>query len=284
MDDLEKLEQLYQLPTAADYAMGAAKLVIYVGWLALLWAYFNRMTKGLDDHHEMYVAGNAAMAWRRGGLVVGQALGMTGLMAIDDVWWMDLLWMFVGGAAITLILLGFRSALKLIIGESLSASIVRAAFYSMGGWIIAAGLTGNAPSLGTGIASALTFTVLGLAVLAGVYVFNSMLPMFRVHRLVRQNNVAAGVFVAGFIVGLGIVLHNAIAGDFVGWGSAFAGFIATFVVAVGAFYVLGWMVDRWIFTHDTLRGILAKEQLIPATMLAVFQVVIAFGITSLPIW
>jgi uncharacterized membrane protein YjfL (UPF0719 family) len=111
-----------------------------------------------------------------------------------------------------------------------------------------------------------------------------MLPMFRVHRLVRQGNVSAAVFVAGFVVGLGIVLHNAIAGDFVGWGSAFAGFLVTFVVAVGAFYVLGFLVDRFIFTHDTFKGILEKNQLIPAITLAVFQVVIALGITSLPIW
>ena len=115
-----------------------------------------------------------------------------------------------------LILHGFHINDELIRDQNVGTGVVVGASYIATGLVIYGALSGV---LG-GVMSAVAFWVLGQAalVLAGV-VYNAITP-YDVHAEIERDNVAAGVGFAGALVGIGIIVFHASAGDFMSWAMA----------------------------------------------------------------
>lgn len=277
----------------ADYGVAAVKIGVFGLLLALLWWLVNRATR-FDDHEELFVKRNGSYMIQRCGLLFGQGLAMWPLMGATDDLTAGLSWLIGGGLWVILLLGLLWPVLDRLVGKGRttdpqdpierSTSIVRAGFFVASGLVIGAGLSGTAPSLGLGIISTVVFTVLGLAVLCLAYLVNGRMPQFdRLSGHVAQGNVAAGIIASGFTVALGLVLNKAIAGDFIGWGGSLIGFAVTAVAAVIGFYLVSWLLDRFIITSATLREVVRQDQRLAAAVTATMLVTVAVAVAALPV-
>lgn len=276
-----------------EYGLAAGKIAVFGVLVTLLWSLVNWVTR-FDDHEQLFVRRNRSYLVQRCGLLVGQGLAMWPLMGSTGRPWFDFAWL-VGGGLWALLLLGLLwPVLNLVIGQGSmtdpddrterSLSIVRAAFFVASGLVIAAGLSGDAPSLLAGIVSTVVFTMLGLLALYGAYHLNGLMPQFdRLSRRVAEGNVAAAIIAAGFTVALGLVLNKAIAGDFAGWFSSLIGFAVTAVVAMVGFYLVSWLMDRFIITSATLAQVVREDQRLAATATATMLVTVAAAVAALPV-
>lgn len=282
-----RIGKSYELPSISDFGFAGLELLIFAAFIIIGWSLINKITS-FDDHEVLFVQRNAAYAAQRAGLVLGQAIAMTALVGSHSSnRWQDIGWLCGGGAWTIAVLLCLRLVLSKLVSfdpqaqhGTLSVGVVRAAFYIAGGLIISAGLGGYAPSVAEGLASTVVFTLLGLLVLAGAYLISDRVPPFRLSSRVRSGNMAAALIAGGFTVALGLVLRNAIIGDFTGWASGLIGFAVTAVVAVAAFYLLCLAVDRWIITNATLAEVVEGEHLLAAGIVAISLIAIALGVGS----
>ncbi|MGH3712095.1 MAG: DUF350 domain-containing protein [Micromonosporaceae bacterium] len=277
----------------ADYGLAILKIAIFGAQLALLWWIVNRATH-FDDHSELFVRQNLSYAIQRCGLLFGQGIAMWPLLGSTGRTGFDLAWL-VGGGLWAMLLLGLLwPVLNRLVGHGdmtdpqdrteRSTSVVRAAFFVASGLVISAGLSGEAPSITQGVISTVVFTALGLVVLYLAYLVNGRVPMFdRFSRHVADGNVAAAIIAAGFTLGLGLVLHKAIAGDFTTWGVSLAGFAITALVATAGFYLISWLMDTLIITSATLKQVVREDQRLAATVTATMLVTVAAAVTALPL-
>lgn len=126
-----------------------------------------------------------------------------------------------------LILHGFSIRDEIVHDQNVGTGAVVCASYIATGLVIYGAVAGV---LG-GVVTTLAFWALGQAalVLAGL-VYNWITP-YSIHAEIERDNVAAGVGFAGALVGIGIVVQHAAAGDFISWAISLQDF--AFEVLVG---------------------------------------------------
>lgn len=112
-----------------------------------------------------------------------------------------------------LILHGFRVRDELIDDQNAGTGVVVAASYIATGLVIFGAVSGE---IG-GIVTTVVFWALGqiALVLAGL-VYEWITP-YSIHDEIEKDNVAAGVAFAGALVGIGVIVFHASAGDFISW-------------------------------------------------------------------
>ncbi len=112
-----------------------------------------------------------------------------------------------------LILHGFKIRDELIDDQNAGTGVVIAATYIATGLVIFGAVSGE---IG-GIVTTVIFWALGQAalILAGL-VYEWITP-YSIHDEIEKDNVAAGVAFAGALVGIGIIVFHASAGDFISW-------------------------------------------------------------------
>ncbi len=112
-----------------------------------------------------------------------------------------------------LILHGFKIRDELIRDQNAGTGVVVAASYIATGLVIFGAVSGE---IG-GIVTTVAFWALGQValVLAGL-VYEWITP-YSIHDEIEQDNVAAGVAFAGALVGIGVIVFHASAGNFISW-------------------------------------------------------------------
>ena len=112
-----------------------------------------------------------------------------------------------------LILHGFKIRDELIDDQNAGTGVVIAASYIATGLVIFGAVSGE---IG-GIVTTVAFWALGQAalVLAGL-VYEWITP-YSIHDEIEKDNVAAGVAFAGALVGIGVIVFHASAGNFISW-------------------------------------------------------------------
>ena len=112
-----------------------------------------------------------------------------------------------------LILHGFKIRDEVIDDQNAGTGVVVAASYIATGLVIFGAVSGE---IG-GIVTTVIFWALGQAalVLAGL-VYEWITP-YSIHDEIEKDNVAAGVAFAGALVGIGVIVFHASAGDFISW-------------------------------------------------------------------
>ncbi|MEV4759578.1 DUF350 domain-containing protein [Micromonospora sp. NPDC049559] len=276
----------------SGFAIGLVEIVVFVGYLAGFWKLLNVITSGFDDHEEIFVHGNWAYLVQRLGITAGQATGMLSSMGLHEPnRWSDVGLLALSGAWVALLLLAVHPVIDRIVGGEvrrpddarayeLSAGLVKAAFYVAFGFVVNGSLSGSAPDWPTALAATAVFTLLGGALLVGCYFLVDLVNPFPMRAGVREGRLACALEAAGSLVALGLVMRNAIAGDFVGWGPALAGFAATAVAGLAVLYATRWLVDRLVLTHSTMRQVHEADQVPAAALLAAFLPLAALPVTA----
>ena len=275
-----------------SFGIGLVEVAVFIGFLAGLWTLLNVLTRSFDDHDEIIVRENWAYLVQRLGITAAQAIGMLSAIGLSSPnRWSDVLWLLIVGAWVSVLLLAVRPAVDKAVGrlvqrpdearaENLAVSIVKAAFYVAFGLVVNGSLTGSAPNWPTAIAAITVFTVLGGALLVGAYVLIDLINPFAVRDGVRNGRLASSLEAAGVLLALGLIMRNAIAGDFVGWGPALLGFAVTAVVSMVVVYVTRWIFDKLVLTRSTIRQVHEANQVTAAALLAVSLPLVALPVTA----
>lgn len=284
------------LPTLGDTGNWLAKGAIALAILWIGWWLVNRLTTDFDDHQEMVDSDNRAFMVIRLGMLAGTFIAVKALATTPTSTRDDYLWLVCGSfGVIVVFLFVLRPALdKLLYGEvrtfnelrdhDLNHAIVQAAFYIADGLIIAGALTGSAPSPATGAAATAVFTLLGLATLLVTYLLAGKLYNLR-HTVKHFSNTAgtsAAVILGSIVVGLGLLLNTAIAGDFSGWASGIVGFL---IYAVGGFVILVVILpilDKLFLGTVTITGIIKQGKWVAASVMAGVILLVALLLSAIP--
>jgi len=275
-----------------SFGIGLVEVVVFVGFLAALWKLLNVLTRSFDDHNEIFVRGNWAYLVQRLGITVAQAIGMLSSIGINTPnRWSDVGWLAVAGAWVFLLLLAVYPVIDRAVGrqvhrpddaraDDLAVSMVKAAFYVAFGFVVNGSLSGSAPSWPTALAATLAFTMLGGALLIGCYVLVDLATPFPVRQGIREGRVTSSFEAAGILVALGLIMRNAIAGDFVGWTPALVGFAVTAAAGLLVLYATRWLFDKIVLTQSTIREVHESNQVTAAALLAAFLPLTALPVTA----
>ncbi|GAA2515265.1 DUF350 domain-containing protein [Pilimelia columellifera] len=278
--------------TLASFGIGLLKVLVFLGFLVALWKILNLVTRSFDDHAEIFERGNWGYLIQRLGITAAQAAGMVPLLGVvDRHHWSDLGWLAVGGSWVALLLLVAHPVIDRTVAlaarkveaareDDIALSMVKATFYLAFGFVVNGSMTGSAPNWGTAAASVVVFTILGAVLLVGGYLLLDAVSRISLRKGVAQGRLAPSFEAAGVLIALGLIIRNAIAGDFTSWGAALSGFAFTAVAALVVVWATRWVFDAVMLTGSTIREVHESNHVIAAAMLAAFLPLVALPVTA----
>ena len=277
------------VPTWGDYGFAAIKAVLFVVLLVALWELINVLTR-FDDEKELFDRRNLPYTVVRVSIVLAQAVATLPLLGVTGGGWGDVGALLGWGAAVLVVMLGLNAVVDALVRHpgglsaldrtSTAAAVVKGGMYLAAGLVVHGALSGTAPSFGEALAATVVFAVLGL--LALVVAFRLLALVLPLRRQAADGSVslAGSIVTAGVLVGLGLVLRSAIAGDFAGWGSGLLGFAVTFVAGFVGLVVVVLLVDLVIIRSRRLRQIVDADEVLPAVVMCAMVVAVALGAST----
>jgi uncharacterized membrane protein YjfL (UPF0719 family) len=183
-----------------------------------------------DDDAQISQNDNLAVALRRFGIFVGLCIAMQALITNVSTY-RDIVFFCVYGLMVVAIFFVAHFINDLIIVPRVSNNeLVKEGSVPTGmieaGAFIATGILVNGAFSGDegGILSAAVFFFLGQIVMIAAIFVHEKIYRFDVVRCVKDNNLSAGIAVAGLLIAYSIILRASIAGNFTGWGQSLAAF------------------------------------------------------------
>ena len=241
----------------------AAVVLLLLARFVLQWFFGNSLRVLLTDHD------NPAVGLATAGYLFGVIWTVTVLLSIPGRGlWEDILDVLLyGGLGIILLtvvsLLTCRFFLGLHVrdqleGRNVSAAVVVAGVYVATSLTYSGALSGE----GGGFWILLLFFVLGqLALLLMTYVFRWLTGYDDVQEI-AAGNIAAGLALSGLLMGMGIIVGSAAAGDFTTLGKSIGGFILS-LLAFLIFYPVRQVIVQGLILGGglSLRAILLDREI-----------------------
>ena len=155
-----------------------------------------------------------------------------------------------------LILHGFKIRDELIRDQNAGTGVVIAASYIATGLVIFGAVSGE---IG-GIVTTVAFWALGQAalVLAGL-VYEWITP-YSIHDEIEKDNVAAGVAFAGALVGIGVIVFHASAGNFISWTVNLQDFAIEVVAGLILLPIVRFIADVILLPGQKLTNEIANQE------------------------
>lgn len=156
----------------------------------------------------------------------------------------------------SLILHGFKIRDELIEDQNTGTGVVVAATYIATGLVIFGAVSGE---IG-GIMTTVIFWALGQAalILAGL-VYEWITP-YSIHDEIEKDNVAAGVAFAGALVGIGVIVFHASAGDFISWAINLQDFAIEIVAGLVLLPIVRFIADVILLPGQKLTDEIANQE------------------------
>ncbi len=256
-------------------------------------------TRDFDD--DVHIDnGNTAVGLRRAGLYLGIAIALSGAMdGPSNGFFADLIQLAVDGLIITGFMFSSRfindflmlgnvnndeECVRVFVDKNggkttgnTAVGTVEAGMYIATGFILHGAVSGGGGNFFQGIGSAVLFFVLGQFALLVLGFFYELVTPFNVRNEIKNNNIAAGIGLAGILTALGIVLMASISGPFTGWASDLAGFGIYSVYAIFMLLVFRTVIDRLLLPTTTI-AVEIKEDRNIAAMIVVESAINALAI------
>jgi uncharacterized membrane protein YjfL (UPF0719 family) len=233
--------------------------------LALLW--FAKQLWGVvlrrDMNAELTTHDNPAVAVTLSGYFLGVLIALGGVAASPDAGGnADLInFALFGLAGVAVLFLsvfaaplvgGIKLGRDIVENHNIPASVVLAATFVATGFIFSGAVRGEGSGALAWIAL-LLFQVLGQVVLAIMaHVFEFITPYDLHDEIVERKNLAAAAGYAGALVAMGIIIQNAVLGDFVALATDWAAELRTFLIWCAPLLLL-WPV-RAVVVNGVLLG------------------------------
>ena len=276
--------------------MGFVGILPYIVAVFLLWMTYkfihDRLTHYNDD--DQIKANNEAAGLNRGGAYLGVGIAASGSLIGNDLNYLEgIMWFIVDGLAAiavftaasfaidAVLLRRIRNATHIEAGNKAVATVEAAAMISLG-VITCASFSGGGQEPLPGLGSAVLFSVLGVALLAGTYLLFGFLYNLRhkcdVEREIESGNTAMAKEVSGFLLAMSVTLWFSISGDFTGWIND----IASFFIAAAASLTsvsLAWFLSGRLLssTPSIIGGVHQRNDTAASLKLAAM---VAFGLIA----
>jgi len=219
-------------------------------------------------NEELFVRDNVSAAVALVGFYLGVLLSLTGLVsgnqssALDDL-------LYRGAAVIVFMLLGAFISERLILRRcdcfqeicdhrNLGAGFAEGGVHVANGLLLSSVLSGDSGSWPVAVICWIT-GMLVLSLAAWVY---PLIARFDVYREIQtRNNAAAGLALAGFLVGTGNILRISFAGDFSGWQESLPQYGLTLVVCFLLMGMVRWLADLILVPGVKLSHEIAEQSI-----------------------
>ena len=154
------------------------------------------------------------------------------------------------------VLYQFSTEKEIIEDRNAGTGAVEFGVYVAVSLVIAGSISGE----GGGPEHSLVFLALGLATLVLYTLFYELTTPYKIHDEIERNNASVGVALGGNLIAIGIISLKAIAGDFVGWSEALAGFITFALLGFILLLVVRRLADLVLFPRVKISNELAVDQ------------------------
>jgi len=222
---------------------------------------------------------NQAVAYRRAGLYLGTAIGMFGALlgGASKGFVVDVGVLILDGIMITVFMLIVRRVNDWFVvhgidnNDAIKNHNTAVGLVEAGGYI-ATGIIAYASVVGTGGPwwSSVVYFGLGQAVLLFSVVLYEQITPWNVVQDVRENNVSAGLMLAGIMIAISFVLRGAIAGPFGGWMNDLTGFAISTAVGLTMVLVLfNKFIDRVFLPGTDIRTEIERDENVAAITVVV---------------
>ncbi|XGV97477.1 MAG: DUF350 domain-containing protein [Leptolyngbya sp. BL-A-14] len=222
--------------------------VFWVGQLA-----YQKLFRRMELNLELFVRDNPAVAIALVGYNFGIIIALAGVLDKGSVAWLDhLIYLASYGAGVILLMLagawvGDRLILRrcdcareVVEEQNVGAASAEAGVHIANGLILSAALGGQS---GTWIVGLVCWGV-GLSVLVLVSSLYPRMTQYNVFReICKRNNPAAGVALAGLLIGTGNIVRVAFAPDFQNWSESFTQYLVVLGFCLLALALIRWLAD-----------------------------------------
>lgn len=260
----------------------------YIAWLIADWR-----TKEINDI-EQIEGGNMAVAVRRVGLLAMFGFGFSGaLSGSGGTFGHNIAALAVDGALITVFAFVCRHINDVVMmghinnddhckAGNTAVGLVEAANYMATGLILWGAFAGPGTNLMRGAISALIWFLIGQATLLVIgWIVETVFTKFNIRNEVQGGNVAAGVFLAGILIPLGIIIRSNILGPSIGWQADVMLYLAYMVFSLLLLIFFGFIFDRILLPKTTIRELVeAKHNVAGICVGATVNLLVALVIAS----
>ena len=237
---------------------------------------------------EQMLKGNLALAIRRGGVQLGLAIAMIGVMGgqsstdfIKDLQVTVLYGLLAASFMFFSLFVTDKFVLPKVnntkeIGKgNVALSCVEFGTLVMTGILAYASITGDQG----GIYSSLAYFVAGQAILVVLVFAYEMIFQAKLNpaKKVADGNLAAGIYLGGKIIAYGLILQSAIIGgsEPETFSSAAIELVSTAFAGMILLYIFEYLIDLLIVTSSTVKDILEKNQVVQAIQLSISKISVA---------
>lgn len=155
-----------------------------------------------------------------------------------------------------LILHGFKVRDELIDDQNAGTGVVVAASYIATGLVIFGAVSGE---IG-GIVTTVIFWALGQAALVLAGLMYEWITPYSIHDEIEKDNVAAGVAFAGALIGIGVIVFHASAGDFISWTINLQDFAIEVVAGLILLPIVRFIADVILLPGQKLTDEIANQE------------------------
>jgi uncharacterized membrane protein YjfL (UPF0719 family) len=260
----------------------------YIAWLIADWR-----TTDIDDLQQID-DGNMAVGIRRFGLLVMFGFGFSGALSGGDAGFgYNVLALLVDGVLIVIFAFVCRHINDVIMmghinndehckNGNTAVGIVEAANYVATGLILWGAFSGDGMNLAGGVLSSLTWFLIGQAtlLLAG-WIVEVLFTKFNIRNEIEAGNISAGVFLAGVLVPLGIIIRSNILGPSRGLMLDVLLFLAYMLFSLLLLVLFSIVFDRLLLTRATLQETVeTKRNVAGITVGAAVNVLVALVVAA----
>jgi uncharacterized membrane protein YjfL (UPF0719 family) len=259
---MDKLEHAFTI-------MGTSLVYILIctGFTYIAWRIADWRTKEIDDLREID-DGNMAVAIRRFGLLAMFGFGFSGALSGGGAGFgQNLIVLLVDGILILVFAFACRHINDVIMMGHLdndehckkgnvAVGIVEAANYMATGLILWGVFAGDGSNLLNDVLSAVTWFLIGQATLLVVgWIIEAFFTGFNIRHEIKEGNAAAGVFLAGVLVPLGIIIRSNVMGPSQGFVFDVALFAVYMVFSLLLLVLFSFGVDRILLPSTTIKEV-----------------------------
>jgi uncharacterized membrane protein YjfL (UPF0719 family) len=265
-------------------------IVVYV-LLTLIFLFIaKKIADGItrfDDDQAIREAGNMAVALRRFGLFLGLGVAMTGVMS-GGLSRLDMLtYILDGGIAVLLFFLAHYVNEYLLVPGVSNNDLIKAGNVPTGlveaGSFLATGILLNGAFAGEegSLLTAVVFFLLGQSFMVIAVKIHQKVYRFNVTACLKEQNLSAGVTVAGLLVSYSFILRTTIAGNFAGWADSLGYFTASALTGIVGLFVFERLAGFVFLTRIRITDEIARANTAAAILIQGITLTLALIISRL---
>ncbi len=262
--------------------------LIYIAFAVVLKLVLNFRASNYYKTDDLIRSGNVAVGLRRAGAQLGLAIAMMGVMAsgsaetlINDL----IATATYGGLATAFIVSSLVVTDKLVLPKINNMQALKDNNMAVGmvefGMLVATGIIAYSSILGEGggILSSIIYFFAGQLTLVGLILAYEFLAHRKANLLemVKHNNLACGMYLAGKLVAYALILKSAIVGNTPELGAVdiAINYLSLAIVGMVFLYVFEYIIDWMIVTTNRVSKILENGELVPIIQLTASKVGVA---------